>query len=277
MSTATDPRPAGKVRDWADETIGFARAAGSPRSFARVMQVRLSQSSIGRWVCPEPIVPEVDLRELGPSVRIRSHTTDISVLGELTSGKSYAAAAACLPPTGDGVTIVDLGANTGLAARWLQQRCPGATLVCVEPEPGNVEVLRHNIATARPAGVVFPVCVGADERTVSLEDHGGEFAFAMADDPGGDIEVWTMEHVLKEAGVDKIDLLKCDIEGAERELFADCSEWIGLVRSAVVECHDDFGVDDLLRLLEKNGSDLRVVAHEEMEGFPCELVTLDRP
>ena len=267
---------ANRLKEWSAETIGFARAAGSVGAFRRVMQVRLSQSSVGRWVCPDPIVPEVDLKELGPGIRIRSHTTDISVLGELTSGRSYEAASRCLPRSGHGTTIVDLGANTGLAARWLQQQCPGARLVCVEPEAGNVEVLRHNIGTAEPAGVVFPVCVGGTERTVSLDTANGEFAFAMSDDPAGEIDVWTFEHVLDQAQVDVIDLLKCDIEGAEVELFADCAPWIHRVRAAVVECHDDFKVDDLLRVLEANGARMHVVAHEEMEGFPCELVTLVR-
>lgn len=265
-----------RLHDWGTETLGFARAAGSVRGFARVMQVRLSQSQVGRWVCPDPIVAEVDLRALGPNVRLRSHTTDISVLGELMSGHSYDAAAGCLPADGTGATIVDLGANTGLAARWLQQRCPGARVVCVEPEPGNVEVLRHNVGSLEPAGAVFPVCVGGHERRVALTTTNGEFAFAMADDPGGEVDVWTLEHLLEVADVDRIDLLKCDIEGAERELFEDCAPWIHRVQAAVVECHDDFTADDLVAVLDRNGAGLTVVAHEEMDGFPCELVTLAR-
>ena len=40
--------------------------------------------------------------------------------------------------------------------------------------------------------------------------------------------------------LDGIDLLKIDIEGAEREVFEDTSAWIGRVRSLIVELHEHF-------------------------------------
>ena len=35
--------------------------------------------------------------------------------------------------------------------------------------------------------------------------------------------------LLRDAAFDEIDLMKCDIEGAESDLFRDCHGWIGRV------------------------------------------------
>ena len=135
------------------------------KHFARLMRVRLSQSKIGPLVCPRPIVVQVALRSLGPGVMLRSHTTDISVLGEILVSRNYEVAAIA---AGNAKTIVDLGANTGLAARWLLERFPQARIVCVEPESGNLAVLMHNLAPYGDRARVIGACVGGHERRVAL-------------------------------------------------------------------------------------------------------------
>ena len=43
---------------------------------------------------------------------------------------------------------------------------------------------------------------------------------------------------MRENSIDYIDLLKVDIEGAGKEVFDNCSAWIGRVGAIVVELHD---------------------------------------
>ena len=47
---------------------------------------------------------------------------------------------------------------------------------------------------------------------------------------------------MKEHSIDYIDLLKVDIEGAEREVFESSRGWIDRVGAIVVELHDRFKV-----------------------------------
>jgi hypothetical protein len=47
-----------------------------------------------------------------------------------------------------------------------------------------------------------------------------------------------MDTLLREHGVDRVDVLKVDIEGAEKEVFASCSSWIDRVGVLIVEFHD---------------------------------------
>jgi hypothetical protein len=61
---------------------------------------------------------------------------------------------------------------------------------------------------------------------------------------------------MAEHGLDRIDVLKCDIEGAEAELFED-APWMDRVGMAVVECHG-FPAEDILpdgwRVAEREGN-----------------------
>jgi DNA-binding protein len=52
------------------------------------------------------------------------------------------------------------------------------------------------------------------------------------------VKTVTVENILKNYDFDKIDILKMDIEGAEKEVFNDCDKWINSVSSIVVELHE---------------------------------------
>jgi FkbM family methyltransferase len=261
------------------ETTTYWRESRRARDFLRLMRVRLSQSKVGPIVCRHPIAVDVDLASLGRSVRLRSHTTDISVLGELLIGASYAHAVAAL--SGATSTVVDLGANTGLVARWLLEQFPGARLVSVEPEPNNVAILEHNLRSYGERATFVAACIGARSRRVRLSTDSGEFGFAMSElasaDDFGDADVVTMDTVMTTLRTDTIDFLKCDIEGAERELFESCDEWISHVRVMTVECHKDFRASDFVKLLEAKGVVTEMLHLESTPHLGCEAITLRTP
>jgi FkbM family methyltransferase len=176
---------------------------------------------------------------------------------------------------GDVQTIVDLGANTGLAARWLLEQLPQARVVSVEPEPGNAAILRHNLANYGARARVIEACIGAWERRVALVgSFGEEFGYSMVEAENGNIAVVTMALVVDELGTDRIDLLKCDIEGAEKELFENRSEWLANVGVMHVECHGDFTADRLLEALAAKGVATRQLSFESTPQFGCEQIVL---
>jgi FkbM family methyltransferase len=263
-----------KIRAWRDELRIYWAECVRPRDFARLMRVRLSQSKVGRWVTPKPITVDVDLQTLGPAVRLRSHTTDISVLKELLVGDSYTP----LPERDDVRTVVDLGANVGLSFRWLRSRYPEARFVCVEPEPGNAEVLRANVRAVDPDAIIHEACIGGRERLVALSTTSGEWGFRMTDDEAdGALPVITMEALIEGAGIDRIGVLKCDIEGAEAEVFADCGSWIDRVDLLSIECHSDVvGTGELLETLRANGGRFDVRHLETNPHLGFDIVTLER-
>lgn len=50
--------------------------------------------------------------------------------------------------------------------------------------------------------------------------------------------VVSLPDLLTRYGIDRIDLLKIDIEGAEREIFSDSAPWIARVGAIATELHD---------------------------------------
>ncbi len=261
-----------RARRYAAEILVYARESHSIRDFLRVMRVRLSQSKVGALVCPRPIEVDVALRSLGDGVRLRSHTSDISVLGEILVSRSYEIVASA---AGEPRAIVDLGANIGLTARLLLERFPDARLVSVEPEPGNVAVLRHNLEPYGDRAHVIAAFAGGRERKVAVvSSRGAEFGTTMVDDAEGDLDVVTMPMVLAKLGADRIDLFKCDIEGAEAELFEDSATWISRVGVLAVECHDSFKASDLRQLLGRNGVSYHEIAFDATPQFGCEQIVL---
>lgn len=261
-----------RLHIYAREVIALMRESATPVDFWRVLRVRLSSSKLGPLVCRRPVVVRVRLRSMGAGVVLRSHATDISVLMELLVAGTYREAARLLPP--EPGLIVDLGANTGLAARWLAHRFPSARLVCVEPEEGNLAVLDTNLEPLGGRATVVRACVGGHRRKVRLVTDNGSFAFRMTEDeaPGVQVDVVMMTDVLSDELL-QIDLLKCDVEGAEREIFASCDGWISRVEAAVVECHAPYSAASLVADVESAGARAVVTELIETPEFGCEVVT----
>jgi FkbM family methyltransferase len=261
-----------RLRHHLAELDAYRKDALGFRDFARVLRVRLSQSKLGPLVCPNPITVAVRLRSFGPEpLWLRSHKSDISVLNEQLLSHIYDAV---LPHTDGARTIVDLGANTGIVARWLLARHPKARIVCVEPAAENVALLEWNLAEHGHRSAIVARCVGGSRRPVMVGTTNGAWAYAMTDADGAEANssVVTMDDVIVEHGLDKIDLLKCDTEGAEWETFERCDGWIDRVHAMVVELHGG----RLPRMLESIGTGWNVLTTDHDPRRKQETVTLAR-
>lgn len=256
--------------------LAYARETRSPVQFTRLLRIRLALSrGIGKWVCPTQVSRTVVVRSLGGPVVLRSHTTDISVHDELIVSHGYAH---LLGTTAAPSTIVDLGANIGLATRWLAHAFPSARILAVEPEPGNAQVLLLNAAPCSNRVQVRQVAVADKRGTALISTSSGEHGFSIVGSVAGsgsvEVPVVTMQDLLDDAGFEIVDILKCDIEGAERLVFADCSPWIDRVRVLEIECHAPYGVDDLVADLLRNGARFDVLEHTRNPAFACEVALL---
>jgi FkbM family methyltransferase len=137
--------------------------------------------------------------------------------------------------------ILDLGAYVGYAAVYLAHRFPAAQIVCVEPAAPNFKVLTLNTAPypriRRLHGAVW-----SQSTTLSVSGHElGDWGvhFAAADDGG--TPAWSIDEILRLSRWDRADLIKCDIEGSEREVFADrVARWHQEALCVTVETHDEW-------------------------------------
>jgi len=117
--------------------------------------------------------------------------------------------------------FVDAGANAGLYSLALRSHGPVRGLA-IEPEPTMLARLRANIA-ASGAGdevSVAPVALGAAEGTARLETGSGNRGEVRLSETGAiTVPVRPLLDVVEEAGLDRIDALKMDIEGMEEAVL----------------------------------------------------------
>src|SRR5262249_34904883 len=98
-----------------------------------------------------------------------------------------------------------------------------------------------------PAGDRVKVVHGAVSavkvRFVSEKGEGGEWSNTVRPcRPGetGDIDGVTIGEGLNNSPYDRIDILKIDIEGAEKFLFDEtCDQWLARTNNLAIELHDD--------------------------------------
>ena len=143
--------------------------------------------------------------------------------------------------------IVDAGANIGLASIYFASRFPEARIIAIEPENSNVAVLRLNTRDYPNITVFAGALWGRDETLHVIDNDYGKWGFMTA--PVGDAQAppgvvtqdthgISVPSLMERYGIDRIDIFKIDIEGAEKELFADCGAWIDRVDALIVELHD---------------------------------------
>ena len=160
--------------------------------------------------------------------------------------------------------VLDLGANVGMAVRLWQETFPAVAIAAIEPDPENVAICRENVALGpAPERVrVFAAAAAAETGTLYLRNHGNSLSHwtsSTGDAETTAVPAISIADVLEAMGNPPvIDLMKCDIEGGERQVFADCRSWIDRVRVLVIEVHGKYRLDDFRADLARNGSDLEL-------------------
>jgi FkbM family methyltransferase len=133
--------------------------------------------------------------------------------------------------------FVDIGANVGLFSLLVASHAgTNAKIIAIEPEPGNVQRLRFNVA-ANPGVPVFilPLAIGETAGRVVLQvdhrDRGGTRTRALSADDATStptVECRSLLDILRQEQVTRIDALKIDVEGNEDVIlsafFGEASE-----------------------------------------------------
>ena len=139
-------------------------------------------------------------------------------------------------------TIVDLGANIGLSVLHFKSKYPNARIIAVEPEKSNYELLKKNVAGYNNI-YCFNNAIWYTNNNLGIYDSGmGEYGYRVVD--GNDRQVGTingitLNDIIEKFNITTIDILKIDIEGAEKELFTyNYESWLPKVRCIVIELHD---------------------------------------
>lgn len=167
--------------------------------------------------------------------------------------------------------VIDCGSNLGMSVLFFKRLYPGARIIAFEPEPSAFRLLEENLAANRIQGVeVHAAALGAEAGEATLYLDTGQPGSPLASTVPGRIPAGTarvpqvrLSDYVREA----VDLLKLDVEGAERAVVEELvtSGAAERVRRMIIEYHHhiDPGEDalgDFLNLLVRGGFGYQVAA-----------------
>ena len=178
-----------------------------------------------------------------------------------------------------GDIVFDCGANVGVFVR--QALNAGASkVIAVEPGPENLTCLRRNFEKEIAAGTVIVVPKGVWNKVDVLEFHidpensAADSFVIQSSDKGRTIQVpvTTVDSLVAELGLPKVDFIKMDIEGSEQRALAGAKETLAKYhpRMSISAYHEP---DDPVRIPQ--------IVQEAWTGYrmecgPCEYVKQDK-
>jgi FkbM family methyltransferase len=175
-------------------------------------------------------------------VFLRAHTSDIPVFEKIFIFREYDLSFLNLKPK----FIIDGGANVGYSTVFFAHEYPNARIVAVEPESSNFDLLVRNVE-AYPNVTTLKEALWNRKALLKLENpQDAKWAFRVkkAESPDSDTtQGITIMDLLEKSNSEYIDILKLDIEGAEKELFqSNYQSWLCKTGIIVAELHDWFRV-----------------------------------
>ncbi len=174
-----------------------------------------------------------------------------------------------VPSEGD--TIVDVGAGTGWETLYFSRSVGrSGRVISIEAHPGTFRCLSKMCEKNGLENVtLIQAAVGDQEREVQLGDsdeHEGNRIITA----GSGIRVagTTLDNIFRSLGLSRVDLLKMNIEGAERPALSGMRQMVQKTKNVCISCHDflaDEGGPDELR------TKADVVAFLKQNGFAVSL------
>ncbi len=169
-------------------------------------------------------------------------SSDKDVFRQIFIEREYGVLDQMTPPA----FIVDAGANIGLSSVYFLNRFPDAHILAIEPDPDNYVVCCENLKSYGDRVRILQGALWYQSAKLALVQHSyrdkREWATQVREantDSERVVTAWSVSGLMELTGVRKIDLLKIDIEGSERELFIhDTGSWLPAVRAISIELHD---------------------------------------
>ena len=160
-------------------------------------------------------------------------------------------------------TIIDVGANIGIESIRFRKFFPSAKIISIEANKENYEILEKNFKNDQNT---IPLNIALWNKKTKLkldkfsELNSEGFSYKELDDldsqknydlTNSDI----MANIINSYKLSEIDILKLDIEGAEKYIFDSSADlWINKINSIIMEVdkHNPFVTKIIFKIFERN-------------------------
>ncbi len=222
------PESTAKPMAWLQRCKLFAHMVLNlaPRDALAFVWDELRGHSRERWV-----------RVRGFHVLARTHSSDFRVILDTFCRGEYRYLRGQSPKV-----VVDAGANIGTSALAFADMFPGATIYALEMDPENFRILRENVRHLSRIVPLHVALASSDEPRPLIDRHTGSWGFTLVDSAGEAtgllVPCVSMATLCERYGIERIGLLKLDIEGGEKDILGQSAAWIERVDILTAELHD---------------------------------------
>ncbi|MCC6498804.1 MAG: FkbM family methyltransferase [Anaerolineales bacterium] len=196
----------------------------------------------------------------GAKFWVRVNTSDRLMLWEIWKAKVYDDARLPIRETD---TIVDLGAHIGAFSVRAARLAPRGQVYAYEPSGGNHALLTRNRQLNDVQNLHIENCAvsGVSGQMTLFTPAGNAIMGSLVQNASGfteSVKATTLHEIIVGHDIQKLDLLKVDVEGAEYDIFFGCpDESMAKIQRVAMEFHE-FDSEkrthrDLVALLEGRG------------------------
>jgi FkbM family methyltransferase len=183
----------------------------------------------------------VQVQYAGHRIFVRTCSPDMIVAHWCLEGAEFKILKELL---GNVKAIIDGGSYVGLSALALANIFPESRIFAIEPDPENYDLLVRNTADM-PNIIAINAALMAESGGVTLFDPGnGQWGFSTISEVGGakraEIPGLSVADVMRKFKLDHVDVLKLDVEGAEKAILENSNDWIDSAAVIYAELHERF-------------------------------------
>ena len=144
-------------------------------------------------------------------------------------------------PMEDPDVILDLGAHIGASVLWFHHRWPNAVIHAVEPDRRSLEKLTRNVGPLQQVTIHRVALADRDGRATFWEAEKGwsSSLYKQAGQPNV-VTVTSLSTLLARVGVEHVDVLNVDVEGAEWPILANI-RLVEVAGAVAGELHEGMG------------------------------------
>jgi FkbM family methyltransferase len=150
--------------------------------------------------------------------------------------------------------VLDVGANVGIATAYFAIKYPNAIIHSFEPSSHNFSFLKQNASQFNNVTVYRKALYSHDGflQMHVFEGFGGWNSAFSETGNVEEVECTTLDKFLTDQGIEKVDILKLDVEGSEWEILKN-SRLLDKIRVIIGELHYlHMNKEDILSLLEEH-------------------------
>ncbi len=178
-------------------------------------------------------VTEIKIKNYPNPFYFRPHTKDKDIFRHIILDEDYNLKLGKLPNV-----IIDAGAYTGYSSVYFANKFKEAQVYAIELDRDNYTCFTKNTANYSNIKGINKA-LWFKKQQIGVNDNADSCSRSVDSDSNTTIETTTLLDIIQDHGIKRIDILKMDIEGAEKEIFQNEPDaWLAMTKLIAIEIHD---------------------------------------